>query len=169
MLAMVGGLGAIYVMFRAPAVNQATPSSTAVREDPALPPDTKITPFDSPQAKAIEQQALAAHGKPVDRLFEESQLAYKNGRLLDAYRLLHGALLRDPAHEASRHLLLRVTGERERRLNSLRAAADRADGELKFDEAARQWMAVQALTLDDEPLNARARTESARLRQRASQ
>src|SRR5690349_16699021 len=61
MLVMVGGLAAVYVMFLAPAVEQATPSSTAVREDPSLPPDTKITPFDSPQAQAIEQQASAAH------------------------------------------------------------------------------------------------------------
>ena len=35
--------------------------------------------------------------------------------------------------------------------------------------AAQQWEAVQALTLDNEPLNARARTESARLRQRVAQ
>lgn len=169
MLVMVGGLAAVYVMFLAPAVEQATPSSTAVREDPSLPPDTKITPFDSPQALAIEQQANAARGKPVNWLFDEGQLAYKNGRLLDAYRLLHGALLRDPQHEASRRLLLRVMGERELRLNSLKAAAARADEELKFDEAAQQWEAVQALTLDNEPLNALARTESARLRQRAAQ
>lgn len=167
---MVGGLAAIYVMFLAPAVEQALPSSTAVREDPSLPPDTKITPFDSPQAQAIEQQAIAAPDKqPVDRLYDEGQLAYKNGRLLDAYRLLHGALLRDPQHESARRLLLNVMGERELRLNSLKAAAARADEELKFEEAAQQWEAVQALTLDNEPLNARARTESARLRQRAAQ
>jgi len=169
MLVMIGGLAAIYVMFLAPAVEQATPSSTALREDPSLPPDTTIAPFDSPQAQAIEQQALAARDKPVDWLFDEGQLAYKNGRLLDAYRLLHGALLRDGQHESSRRLLLRVMGERELRLNSLKAAAARADEELKFDEAAQQWEAVQALTLDNEPLNAQARTESARLRQRAAQ
>ena len=60
-------------------------------------------------------------------------------------------------------------GERDLRLHSLQAAATRADEELKFDEAAQQWEAVQALTLDTEPLSARARTESARLRQRAAQ
>ncbi|AMY07198.1 ABC transporter ATP-binding/permease protein [Luteitalea pratensis] len=170
MLVMVGGLATIYVMFLAPAVEQATPTSTAVREDPSLPSDTKITPFDSPQAQAIEQQAIAAHDKqPVDWLYDEGQLAYKNGRLLDAYRLLNGALLRDPQHESARRLLLKVMGERELRLNSLKAAAARADEELKFEEAAQQWEAVQALTLDNEPLNARARTEAARLRQRAAQ
>ena len=136
---------------------------------PRCRPTRQITPFDSPQAQAIEQQAIAARDKPVDWLFDEGQLAYKNGRLLDAYRLLHGALLRDPQHESSRRLLLRVMGERDLRLSSLKAAATRADEELKFDEAAQQWEAVQALTLDNEPLNARARTESARLRQRAAQ
>ena len=65
-------------------------------------------------------RAAGARGErqqPVDWLFDEGQLAYKNGRLLDAYRLLHGALLRDPQHEASRRLLLQVMGERELRLN----------------------------------------------------
>ena len=170
MLVMVGGLAA-----RVRAVPGAGGRAGRAgehrrpREDPSLPADTKITPFDSPQAQAIEQQALAAKDKPVDWLFDEGQLAYKNGRLLDAYRLLHGALLRDAQHEPSRRLLLRVMGERDLRLRSLQAAATRADEELKFDEAARQWEAVQALTLDNEPLHARARTESARLRQRAAQ
>ncbi|MGV3516841.1 FHA domain-containing protein [Luteitalea sp.] len=169
MLVMVGGLAAVYVMFLAPTVEQATVSGTSARQDPSLPADTTITPFDSPQAQAIEQQALAARDKPVDWLFDEGQLAYKNGRLLDAYRLLHGALLRDARHEQARRLLLRVMGERDLRLRSLQAAATRADEELKFDEAAQQWEAVQALTLDSESLNARARTEAARLRQRAAQ
>lgn len=169
MLVMIGGLAAVYVMFLAPAVEQATVSGTSARQDPSLPADTMITPFDSPQAQAIEQQALAARDKPVDWLFDEGQLAYKNGRLLDAYRLLHGALLRDGRHEQARRLLLRVMGERDLRLRSLQAAASRADEELKFDEAAQQWEAVQALTLDSESLNARARTEAARLRQRAAQ
>jgi hypothetical protein len=169
MLVMVGGLAGLYVMFLAPEDQQAVAASMSAREDPSLPADTKITPFDSPQAQAIERQAVAAKDKPVDWLFDEGQLAYKNGRLLDAYRLLHGALLRDEKHEQARRLLLRVMGERDLRLRSLQAAAIRADEELKFDEAAQQWEAVQALTLDAEPLSARARTESARLRQRAAQ
>ncbi len=169
MLVMIGGLAALYMLLLAPAVEQATPTSGSAREDPSLPADTVITPFDSPQAGAIEKQAIAARAKPVDWLFDEGQLAYKNGRLLDAYRLLHGALLRDATHESSRRLLLRVMGARDLRLRSLQAAATRADEEQKFDAAAQQWEAVQALTLDNEPLNARARGEAARLRQRAAQ
>lgn len=169
MLVMVGGLAALYVMLLAPAAEQATPAGGTAREDPSLPPDTVITPFDSPQAQAIEKQALAARDKPVDWLFDEGQLAYKSGRLLDAYRLLHGALLRDATHESSRRLLLRVMGERALRLRSLQAAATRADEEQKFDAAAQGWEAVQALTLDSEPLHARARGEATRLRQRATQ
>jgi hypothetical protein len=169
MLAVVG-LAAVYVTLVAPAVKKVTRPSAALHEDPALASDTMITPFDSPQAQAVEQQAIAAKDtRPADRLFAEGEVAYANGRLLDAYLLLHGALLRDPQHEASRRLLLRVMGERQLRLNTLKAAATHADQELKFDEAARQWEAMQALTLDTEPLNARARTESARLRLRAAQ
>ena len=168
LLLMVGALAAVYVMFLKPAQERQA-ASAVVATDPSLPPDTSITPFDSPQAQAIEKQALAAKDKPVDWLFDEGQLAYRTGRLLDSYRLLHGALLRDPKHEQARRLLLRVMGERDLRLRNLQAAATRADEELKFAEAAQQWEAVQALTLDAEPLNARARAEAARLRQRAAQ
>lgn len=168
LLAMVGGLAAVYVLVLKPRQEVAS-AGRAPATDPSLPADTKITPFDSPQAQAIEKQALAAKDRPVDWLFDEGQLAYRNGRLLDAYRLLHGALLRDEQHEQTRRLLLRVMGERDLRLRSLQAAASRADEELKFEEAAQQWEAVQALTLDTEPLNTRARTEAARLRQRATQ
>jgi hypothetical protein len=168
LLVMVGVLAGVYMLFLKPA-QQAMADGDAPAADPSLPPDTKIVPFDSPQAQAIEKQALAAKDRAVDWLFDEGQLAYRNGRLLDAYRLLHGALLRDDRHEQARRLLLRVMGERDLRLRSLQAAATRADEELKFEDAARQWEAVQALTLDTEPLNARARTEAVRLRQRATQ
>jgi hypothetical protein len=158
----------VYLMFLRPAV-QTLGGGTAPIVDPSLPPDTPITPFDSPQAQAIETLALAASARPVDRLFDEGQLAYRNGRLLDAYRLLHGALLRDEKHDQARRMLLRVMGERDLRLRSLQSAASRADEELEFEEAAKQWDAVQALTLEAEPLHTRARAEAARLRQRASQ
>jgi hypothetical protein len=59
-------------------------------------------------------------------------------------------------------------GERDLRLRSLQAAATRADEELKFEEAAQQWEAIQALTLESEALNARAKAEATRLRQRAT-
>ncbi|MCC6164948.1 MAG: FHA domain-containing protein [Acidobacteria bacterium] len=167
LLVMVAALGVVYKVYVAPK-QQAAMASTAVAVDPSLPPDTTITPFDSPQAQAIEQQALAAKDKPVEWLYDEGNLAYRNGRLLDAYRLLHGALFRDPKHEQARRLVLRVMGERDLRLRSLQAAAARSDEELKFEEAAQQWEAVQALTLETEALNTRARTEAARLRQRAT-
>lgn len=169
MLAMAGILGAVYMLVIKPRADQRTGNTEVLREDPSLPPDTKITPFDSPQAQAIETQAIAAKDSPVGWLFDEGQLAYRNGRLLDAYRLLHGALHRDATHEPSRRLLLRVMGERDLRLRSLQAAATRAEEELKFEDAAQQWEALQALTLDTEALSARARAEAARLRQRATQ
>lgn len=168
LLVMIGGLAGVYMLFLRPAQERLADGRGVVAADPSLPADTPITPFDSPQAQAIEKQALTAKDKPVDWLFDEGQLAYRTGRLLDSYRLLHGALLRDPQHEQARRLLLRVMGERDLRLRSLQAAATRADEELKFEEAAQQWEAVQALTLDTEPLNARARTEAARLRQRGA-
>lgn len=168
MLSMVAILGAVYMLVIKPRADQLGGTTRAERADPSLPADTKIEPFDSPQAQAIEQQAVAAKDSPVGWLFDEGQLAYKNGRLLDAYRLLHGALARDAAHEPSRRLLLRVMGERDVRLRSLQAAASRATEELKFEEAAQQWEAIQALTLDSEALNARAKDEATRLRQRAT-
>ncbi|BCS31119.1 hypothetical protein TBR22_A03190 [Luteitalea sp. TBR-22] len=168
LLVMVGILGAVYMLVIKPRAEQ-NETTEAQRADPSLPDDTAIEPFDSPQARAIEQQALAAKDSPVGWLFDEGQLAYKNGRLLDAYRLLHGALKRDATHEPSRRLLLRVMGERDLRLRSLQAAATRAEEELKFEEAAQQWEAIQALTLETEALNARAKAEATRLRQRATQ
>ncbi len=169
MLVMGGMLTAVYLFVLAPATEETGTTRTVRREDPSLPADTPITPFDSPQAQAIEKRAQAASDRPVDWLYDEGQLAYKNGRLLDAYRLLHGALLRDPQHDPSRRLLLRVMGERNLRLRSFEAAATRAEEELKFEEAARQWEQVQALTLDSEAQHARARTEAQRLHQRAAQ
>jgi len=168
LLVMVGGLAGVYLMFLRPA-EQTVAGGSATPTDPSLPPGTPITPFDSPQAQAIEKQALAASGRPVDWLFDEGQRAYRSGRLLDAYRLLHGALRRDETHDQARRMLLRVMGERDLRLRSLQAAASRADEELEFEEAAAQWEAVQALTLEAEPLHTRARAEATRLRQRAAQ
>jgi hypothetical protein len=167
-LVMVGGLAGVSLMFLRPA-EQTVDEGGAPPTDPSLPSGSLITPFDSPQAQAIEKRALAASDRPVDRLFDEGQLAYRNGRLLDAYRLLHGALQRDATHDQARRMLLRVMGERDLRLRSLQAAASRADEELEFEEAARQWEAVQALTLETEPLHTRARAEATRLRRRASQ
>jgi hypothetical protein len=168
MLMMGIGLLAVYLFVLAPAA-EVEGVRSAVREDPSLPIDTPITPVDSPQAKAVEQQALTAKDRPVDWLYDEGQLSYRNGRLLDAYRLLHGALYRDAQHEPSRRLLLRVMGERNLRLRSFESAATRAEEEMKFEDAARQWEQVQALTLEHESLHARARTEVTRLHQRAAQ
>lgn len=167
MLAMIGGLAGLYLAVLAPAA-ETLGEGPRRAADPSLPADTPITPFDSTQAQAIERRALQARDRPVDWLYDESQLAYTSGRTLEAYRLLHGALLRDGSHEPSRRLLLRVMGERELRLKNFQAAARRAEEELKFDEAARQWEQVQALTLDNEALHARARTEGSRLHQRAA-
>lgn len=162
-------LTAAYLFVLAPAAvapagaSQAT-GTTAVAEDTTTP----IEPFDSPQAKVVEAQALAAKDRPVDWLYDEGQLAHKNGRLVDAYRLLNGALLRDRSHEPSLRLLRRVMGERNLRLRSFEAAARRAEEEMKFDEAARQWEQVQALTLESEALHAQARAAATRLHQRAT-
>jgi len=168
LLVLAGGLAGAYWAFLRPA-EQAAGGGSAPPTDPSLPPDTPITPFDSPQAQAIEKQALVASTRPVDMLFDEGRRAYQNGRLLEAYRLLHGALRRDETHDQARRMLLRVMGERDLRLRSLQAAASRADEELEFEEAAAQWEAVQALTLEAEPLHTRARAEATRLRQRAAQ
>jgi len=165
---MIGGLMAVYLLVLRPAPESTVASAGAVREDPSLPADTPITPFDSPEARLIDQQALAAKGTAVDWIYDEGVLAYRNGRLLDAYRLLHGVLFRQPAHAAGRRELLRVMGARALRLRGYQAAAERAEEESKFEDAARQWEQIQALTLQDEPLNARARTETARLQQRTS-
>lgn len=170
MLLMGIALTAVYLFVLAPAAETpqeatATTGRTAAIEDTTSP----IAPFDSPQAKAVEAQALAAKDRPVDWLYDEGQLAHKNGRLVDAYRLLNGALLRDPAHEPSVRLLRRVMGERNLRLRSFESAARRAEEELKFDEAARQWEQVQALTLESEALHGRARAEATRLHQRPAQ
>ncbi|HTV02779.1 MAG TPA: FHA domain-containing protein [Luteitalea sp.] len=168
MLLMGIGLLAVYLFVLAPAAAVEAVKDTG-RDNPSLPADTPISPVDTPQAQAVEQQAMAAKDRPVDWLYDEGNLAYRNGRLLDAYRLLHGALYRDAQHAPSRRLLLRVMGERNLRLRSFQSAATRAEEELKFEDAARQWEQVQALTLDSEPLHARARTEVTRLHQRAAQ
>ena len=170
MLVMGGGLAAVYAFLLAPGADgAAVTQKPSQRETLIADADTPITPFDSPQAQAIEARAVAARDRPVDWLYDEAQLSHRNGRLLDAYRLLHGALMRDQAHEPSRRLLLRVIAEREVRLRSYESSARRAEDEMKFEEAAGQWEQVQALTLENEPLHAHARAEATRLRQRAAQ
>jgi hypothetical protein len=168
MLLLVIMLGAVYLLLLAPVAEETLTTARRTRTTASLPADTPITPFDSPQAKALETQALAAKGRPVDWIYDEGLLAVRTGRLLDAYRLFHGVLHRDPTHEGARRELLRVMAERDLRLTSFQAAADRAEKELKFDEAARQWEQVLAMTLDNEALHARARTEATRLQARAS-
>lgn len=168
MLLLVIMLGAVYLLILAPVAEEGPQTTRRTRTTASLPADTPITPFDSPQAKALEAQALAAKGRPVDWIYDEGLLAVRTGRLLDGYRLFHGVLHRDPTHEGARRELLRVMAERDLRLSSYQAAADRAEKELKFDEAARQWEQVLAMTLDNEALHARARTEATRLQARAS-
>jgi hypothetical protein len=168
MLVLVGGLSAVYVLLLAPAAEDTQiRAARTTRANTALPDDTVITPFDSPQAQAIAAQAETAKTNPVDWIYDEGLLAFRSGRLLESYRLLHGVLHRDPAHEAARRELLRVMGEREMRLQGYQAAASRAEQELKFDDAARQWEQVLAMTLDNESLHTHARAEAARLHARA--
>jgi hypothetical protein len=168
MLVLVIGLGAVYLLVLAPAAEEGATPSRRSRTTATRPADTPLTPFDSPQAQAIEAQALAAKGRPVDWIYDEALLAVSAGRLLDGYRLFYGVLHRDASHEGARRELLRVMAERDLRLASYQAAADRAEKELRFDEAARQWEQVLAMTLEDEALHARARTEATRLQERAS-
>lgn len=167
---MGGVLLAIYLLVLAPADTAERPASASEgrRTTISLPADTPITPFDSPQAQEIEKMALSANGTPVDWIYDEGALAFRNGRLLDAYRLFHGVLLRDGGHEPARRELLRVMAERDVRLKSFQAAATRAEAELKFEEAARQWEQVTAMTLDNEDLHVRAQEEAARLHARAA-
>ncbi len=164
-----GALAAAYLLLLAPAASGGLSVTTGGRRAMvSMPADTLITPFDSPQAQEIEKMALTANGTPVDWIYDEAALAFRNGRLLDAYRLLHGVLWRDPEHQAGRRELLRVMGERDVRLKSFQAAATRAESELKFEEAARQWEQVMAMTLENEDLHVRAREESARMHERAA-
>ena len=185
-LAMIGGVTAAYVMRRPRGPEQAVPASTAPAETVAASAsaarvstgasgvrssmaDVPIGLFDSPEAQAVAQQAVASGGDPVGELFGAAQAAYDEGKILDAYRFLNGALVRNGQHQPSQRLLLRVKTDRDTRLLSLQATAARADHEGRFDEAARGWEAMQALTLEYEPLHARARAEATRLRQRAAQ
>lgn len=169
---LLGGmLAAAYLLLLAPGASGAEGQAATTegrRVLVSMPADTPITPFDSPEALEIEKMALTANGAPVDWIYDEGSLAFRNGRLLDAYRLFHGVLLRDPQHQGARRELLRVMGERDVRLKSFQAAATRAETELKFEEAARQWEQVMAMTLDTEDLHIRAKQESARLRERAN-
>lgn len=167
MLLLVIMLGGFYLMVLAPAAEMTPSSARTTRTQATLPADTPITPFDSPEAKAIETRALAAKSEPVNWIYDEGVLAVRTGRLLDAYRLFHGVLHRDASHAPARRELLRVMAERDIRLASYQAAADRAEQELKFEEAARQWEQVLAMTLENEALHDRARAEAARLLGRA--
>ena len=183
-LALIGGVTATYVMRRPRAIEQSAPVNAAqtgaanasaarvstgasgVRSSVAEIP---IALFDSPEAQAVAQQAVATGANPVDELFEAARAAYDKGRILDAYRFLNGALVRNGEHQPAQRLLLQVKTDRDTRLHSLQAGVARADQQGRFDEAARGWEAMQALTLEYEPLHARARAEATRLRQRAAQ
>lgn len=167
MVVLVGLLGAVYVLLLEPAMESTASAARTTRTMTTLPADTPITPFDSPEAQAIEKRAVDAKSRPVDWIYDEGMLAFRSGRLLDAYRLLHGVLQRDPDHEGARRELLRVMGEREVRLQGFQAAALRAEQELKFEDAARQWEHVQAMTLESEDLHTRAKTEATRLHEQA--
>ena len=188
MLAMIGAVTAAYVIRRPRASEQAPPASAAPADVVAASgrasaaqvstatsgvrspvADVPIALFDSPEAQAVAQQAVARGGDPVGELFEAAQAAYDQGRIRDAYRLLNGALVRNGQHQPSQRLLLLVKTDRDTRLHSLQATVARADQQGRFDEAAQGWEAVQALTLEYEPLHARARAEATRLRQRAAQ
>lgn len=167
---MGAALMAAYLLLLAPAETTETRAGRSEGRRPSisLPADTPITPFDSPQAREIESMAVAANGTPVDWIYDEGALAFRNGRLLDAYRLFHGVLLREAGHQPARRELLRVMAERDVRLKSYQAAATRAETELKFEEAARQWEQVTAMTLENEDLHVRAQQEAARLHARAA-
>jgi pSer/pThr/pTyr-binding forkhead associated (FHA) protein len=186
-LAMIGGVMGVYVMRRPRASAQAattlTPTeavaagaganATRVRTGPggvvSSVADVPIALFDSAEAQAVAQQAVATGEDPVGALFDAAKAAYDKGRILEAYRLLNGALVRNGQHQPSQRLLLPVKTDRDTRLHGLQATAAQAEQQGRWDEAAEAWKAMQALTLEYEPLHVRARAEATRLRQRAAQ
>ena len=185
-LAMIGGVTAAYVMRRPRAPEQAVPASTApadavaasasaarvstgpVASGPRWPTcrsgcstRRRRKPSPSRRWRAAATRSASCSARPRPHTTRD--------RILDAYRFLNGALVRNGQHQPSQRLLLRVKTDRDTRLHSLQATAARADQQGRFDEAAQGWEAMQALTLEYEPLHARARAEATRLRQRAAQ
>src|SRR5690606_30619082 len=71
MLVLVIALGAFYLAVLAPAADAPSTSARTTRTQASLPADTPITPFDSPEARAIEERARAAKSEPVNWIYDE--------------------------------------------------------------------------------------------------
>jgi hypothetical protein len=147
----------------APEANAPPPSPVTVGGDAARP----IRP-DSALVRRIEAQAAAAGVRIVDALYDEGLAQLKSGRPREAAHLFAAALRHDGRHVPARARLEEARLAWERAIVDHLARADRAFGELRYDDAILEWEQVLLLADEGDPRLATARTgvdRARRLRQ----
>jgi hypothetical protein len=125
----------------------ATPNNNV----PFVPPK-----LDTKRADDAEARARRAGTNPIEAMYDEAMVYSRSGRLLEAAQLLTGVIARDPSHEKTKLNLPRILQQREQAMQEQRGEAERAEYQLRFDEAARHWEQVLLLTEPSEPAHADA-------------
>jgi predicted component of type VI protein secretion system len=142
------------------------------------PGETTSPPTKAPQAvapvsiapnpeltRSIEAYAARAGIRVTDALYDEGLAQVRGGRYRQAAQLFAAVLERDGAHQQARARLEETLVELERAVVDHLARADRAFGELRYDDAIVEWEKVSQLVNDTDPRLATARAGIARATQ----
>jgi len=153
------------------------PGSTAPSaQTPSSAPPPSAPPPDASPAAATAQVALpgAAPALPLPSsdptaLYEMAVAHVKGQRLLEARRLLQGALRLDPANASVRERLREVDNAISAAADRHMAAGERAFGYLRYEDAIREWEQVVAMVDPADPRSPQAAGGIRRARERLVQ
>lgn len=132
---------------------------------PASPPAQEASPPASPGAAPV----LPLPSSDPAALYEMAMAHVKGQRLLEARRLLQGALRLDPANASARDRLREVDGAISAAADRHMAAGERAFGYLRYEDAIREWEQVLAMVDPADPRSPQAAGGIRRARERLVQ
>jgi hypothetical protein len=111
---------------------------------------------DSVLVRSIEDRAATAGVRPADALYDEGVAQLRGGRVREAAHLFAAVLRHDPRHAGARARLEEARAAWERAIVEQMARADRAFGNLRYDEAIVAWEQVLQLADERDPRRATA-------------
>jgi len=156
---LVVGLVLLVLAGRLPELAPSDRAGTAPSAQP--PPSAPLPEAGPPELAALPGAAGAAPAVPLPSsdpaaLYDMAMAHVKGQRLLEARRLLQGALRLDPANALVRERLLEVDATISADADRHMAAGHRAFGYLRYEDAIREWEQVLALADSADPRSPQA-------------
>jgi pSer/pThr/pTyr-binding forkhead associated (FHA) protein/exonuclease VII small subunit len=143
--------GVMTMIVRSGRESPSTPVAETVPR-PTKPRDVTGPMTPNPEAiRAVEAAAARAGVRVTDALYDEGLAQLKGGRYRQAAQLFAAVLERDRTNQSARARLEDMLVEIERAIEDHLARADRAFGELRYDDAIVEWQKVTELTSHGDP------------------